>query len=65
LRQAPSFGTFLPNAIAFKSMKNYLRKSCSALALKMLVKLTQYLHVLEAHASTAHPQFLANCHSAE
>jgi hypothetical protein len=56
---------FLPNAIATKIMKNHLCKSCSALALKMLVKLTQYLHVLEAHASAVHYKFLADCHSAE
>ncbi len=30
---------FLPNAVAIKSIKIYLRKRCSALALKMLMKL--------------------------
>jgi hypothetical protein len=30
----------LPNAFAIKSVKNHLRKSCSALAPKVLVKLT-------------------------
>jgi hypothetical protein len=35
------FGTILPNAIAIESFKNYLRKSCSALAPKMLRKLTK------------------------
>jgi hypothetical protein len=35
----PYFGTFLPNAVAFKNVKNYLRKNSSALAPKMLVKL--------------------------
>ncbi len=33
------FGGFLPNAVAIKSFKNHVRKSCSALAPKMLVKL--------------------------
>jgi hypothetical protein len=32
-------GTILPNAVAIKSRKNNLQKSCSALASKMLVKL--------------------------
>ncbi len=40
LCRAPYFGTILPNAVAVKSRKNCLRKSCSALAPKMLVKLT-------------------------
>jgi len=39
-----NFGTkhriFFPNAAAIKSLKNYLRKSCSDLTPKMLVKLT-------------------------
>jgi hypothetical protein len=41
-----SFGTerhtlahFLPNAVAIKSIKNYLRKSCSSLALKSVGKI--------------------------
>jgi len=29
----------LPNAVAIKSFKNHVRKSCSALAPKMLVKM--------------------------
>ncbi len=40
LRRPPYFGTFLPNIVAIKSIKNYLRISCSSLAMKMLVKLT-------------------------
>ncbi len=35
------FGAILPNAVATKIAKNYVRKSFSALAPKMLVKLTQ------------------------
>ncbi len=34
------FWHIFANAVATKSIKNYLRKSCSALALKLLVKLT-------------------------
>jgi hypothetical protein len=40
LHRAPYFGTFLPNVVAVKSIKYYLRKSFSALALKILMKLT-------------------------
>jgi hypothetical protein len=40
LCQAPYFGTFLPNGVVIKFIRNYLRKSCSALELKMLVRLT-------------------------
>ncbi len=40
LYRAPDFGPFLPNGVAIKNIKNYLRKSCSALVPKMLVKLT-------------------------
>jgi hypothetical protein len=40
LHRAPYFGTFLPIVVAVKSIKYYLRKSCSALALKMWMKLT-------------------------
>ncbi len=36
----PYFGVFLPNAFSIKSIKNYLAKSCSALAQKMSVKYT-------------------------
>jgi hypothetical protein len=36
----PNFGTILPNTVTIKSIRNCLRKSCSALAPKMLVKLT-------------------------
>jgi hypothetical protein len=39
LQQAPYFGAILSNALAIKRDKNYWRKSCSALASKMLVKL--------------------------
>jgi hypothetical protein len=39
LQPAPDFGPFLPNAVAIKNIRNYLRKSCSALVPKMLVKL--------------------------
>ncbi len=34
------FGAFLPNYVAIKSILIYLRKSCSAFVLKMMVKLT-------------------------
>ncbi len=37
----PCFGALLPNAVAVKSIRNYMRKSWSALAPKMLVVLTQ------------------------
>jgi hypothetical protein len=37
--RAPYFSTILPNFVATKSIDNYLRKSCSALVAKMLVKL--------------------------
>jgi hypothetical protein len=37
---APS-AIFWPNAVAIKSIDNDLRKCCSALAPKMLLKLTQ------------------------
>jgi hypothetical protein len=36
----PCFGAFSPNAVAVKSIKNYLRKSFSALVPAVLVKLT-------------------------
>jgi hypothetical protein len=39
LSRVPYFGTFLPNHVAIQSIENYLRKSCSALAPKMLMKL--------------------------
>jgi hypothetical protein len=35
------WGTILPNAVALESIKNYLRKSFSALAPKFLRKLTK------------------------
>ncbi len=38
LHWALYFVTFLPDAGAFKSIRNYLRKSYSALVLKMLMK---------------------------
>jgi len=41
------FGVLLPNDAATKSTENYLRKSCSALALKMLVKLTPGANVIK------------------
>jgi len=34
---------FLPNVVAVKSVKNYLRRSCSAWAIKILMKFTQGL----------------------
>jgi hypothetical protein len=34
------FGTFLQKGLTIKRIKNYLRKSCSSLALKMLMKWT-------------------------
>jgi len=40
LHRVPYFGAMLPNAVAIKNVKNELRKSCSDLATKMLVKLT-------------------------
>jgi hypothetical protein len=40
LCRAPYFATFSPIAVGVKIIKNYLRQSCSALAIKMLVKLT-------------------------
>jgi len=39
LRRAPYSGATLPNAVATKSIKKYLRKSSSAFAPKKLVKL--------------------------
>jgi len=33
-------GTFSPKGVTIRSFKNYMHKSCSALAPKMLVKLT-------------------------
>ncbi len=42
------FGAFLPNEVAIKSIRNYARKSCYALMLKMLLNLTPYfLEVLQ------------------
>jgi len=41
------FGVLLPNDAATKSTENYLRKSCSALALKLLVKLTPVANVIK------------------
>jgi hypothetical protein len=38
--QTPYFGTFLPNAVAIESIKNYMRKSRFALAPNRLMKLT-------------------------
>jgi hypothetical protein len=43
LCRAPYFGVLLPNAVTIETIKSYWRKSCYALALKMLVKLTQRL----------------------
>jgi hypothetical protein len=40
LGQTPYFGLLLPDADAFKSIRNFMRKSCSALAPKMLMKET-------------------------
>jgi hypothetical protein len=37
LQRVSYFGTFLPNAVEIKSHENYLRKSCSNFAPKMLV----------------------------
>jgi hypothetical protein len=39
LKQGAHFGDFLANAVAIKSIQNYLPKSCPALAPKVLVKL--------------------------
>ncbi len=39
LHRAPFFGTFLPNVVATKGIKKNLRKICSTLSLKMLMKL--------------------------
>jgi hypothetical protein len=36
----PYFGTFLPNAVTLKSIENYVRKNCSVLVPKVLMKLT-------------------------
>jgi hypothetical protein len=38
--RAPYFGTFLPSVVAVKTIKNFMRKCCYPLVLKMLVKLT-------------------------
>jgi hypothetical protein len=40
LCRAPYFATFSLIAVGVKIIKNYLHKSCSALAMKMLAKLT-------------------------
>jgi hypothetical protein len=40
LHRAPYFGTFLPNAVAVKIIRNELRNICSALDPQMLMKLT-------------------------
>jgi hypothetical protein len=37
LHREPNFGTYLPNAVAVKIIRNELRKICSALAPKMLM----------------------------
>jgi hypothetical protein len=39
--RAAYFRAILPFAVAMQGIKNYLRKSCTALLQKMLVKLTQ------------------------
>jgi hypothetical protein len=36
----PYFGAFWQNAVTIESIEKYLHESCSALAPKMLVKLT-------------------------
>jgi hypothetical protein len=46
LHRALYFGAILPNAVATKIAKNYVRKSFSASAPKMLVKLTQLENAL-------------------
>jgi hypothetical protein len=44
------FVTFLPRGVAIKGIRNYLRKRCSALELKMLVRLTLLKNaVIENH----------------
>ncbi len=43
LCRAPYFAAFSPNAVGIKIIKNYLRKGCSALAMKMLMKLTHVI----------------------
>jgi hypothetical protein len=39
LSRVPYFGTFLPNHVAIQSIENDVRKSCSDLAPKVLMKL--------------------------
>jgi hypothetical protein len=39
MHRAPYLDAFMPNGFAIKSIENYLRKSGSALAPKVLVKL--------------------------
>jgi len=39
MHRASHYRAFLPNAVTFKSVENYLRKICSALAPKKFVKL--------------------------
>ncbi len=43
LHRAAYFVTHLPSTVAIKSIKNYLRKSCSALVPKMFMKLSLLL----------------------
>jgi hypothetical protein len=37
LRRPPYFGTFLPNIVAIKNIKKFLRMICFALVMKLLV----------------------------
>ncbi len=52
LQPAPYFGPFLPNAVAIKNIKNYLRKNCSALVPKILLKLIlwHFSNVSDSHS---------------
>jgi hypothetical protein len=47
LHRGSHLGTFLPNAVAVKSIKNNLRKNCPSLEPKMLEKLTPGANVIK------------------
>ena len=45
MKQAMDFDVISPNTVDIKSIEDYMYKICSALAQKMLVKLTIGLHI--------------------
>jgi hypothetical protein len=63
LHRAPYFGTTLPNAVAIKSSKKYMRINGSTLTPKMLVKLTPQQELSQLENNIFNFSFAKSTHS--